>query len=393
MRSNRRKIPQRLADLNFGRPSEKEQFVKVQKIAKVTDGESSRLPAVTASLPSITELEKLVRESGFIRRASRKCSARGFVLATLQGVVQGASSLRQLSARLAVMEEQAMSRQAMSKRFSDRSSAFMKAVLGVQLRRRGQRVFEKLRAAPFTRVLVEDSTVISMAKSNAVHFPNNGNGKLLTAGCKVNIVTDILRGKVVSSELCPARLPDQKLAEDILPECRPGDLILRDKGYFSVRAILGIEARAAFWVSRLPVSVNAFDRKGTPLARWLKGTKRNQLDLRITMGTRTPHACLHASANKKPPRTAATAKPKHDAVASNPKPKVSCSMDGACLSPTSPPKTSTRTSSTTSTVCAGGSRSASAPSSNRADFISPFAIRRDDIKSRPWSSLPCCFMP
>jgi len=32
--------------------------------------------------------------------------------------------------------------------------------------------------ALFQRVLVEDSTIISMAKSNAEHVPNNGKGKI-----------------------------------------------------------------------------------------------------------------------------------------------------------------------------------------------------------------------
>ena len=251
----------------------------------------SRSPVFAASLLSFSALEELARTTRFIRRRSERCSARGFVIALLQGTIQGVSSLGQLSGRLGLLEEKSMSRQTMHKRFSERSSAFLKEVLGAQLRQRGQRIFGSLREAPFTRVLVEDSTVISMAMSNACHFPNNGNGRFMTAGCKVNVVTDILRGKVVSSELCPARLPDQKLAGDIIKQCRPGDLILRDKGYLSVRAILGIEEKAAFWVSRLPASVNAFTREGTPLARILKYTKKNRLDLRVTIGTRNPHTC------------------------------------------------------------------------------------------------------
>ena len=181
--------------------------------------QSRRPPSATALL-SISDLDRTARSTGFVRRHSRKCSACGFLMALLQSVVQGACSLNQVVQKLGGLEASSMSRQAVHKRFSERSTRFLAAVLGRLLRRRGQRAFAAFGDCAFARVLVEDSTVISMAKSNAGHFPNNGNGRDDTAGCKVAVVTDILRGKVVRSGLHPAREPDQKLAGDILQECR-----------------------------------------------------------------------------------------------------------------------------------------------------------------------------
>ena len=70
------------------------------------------------------------------------------------------------------------------------------------------------------RVIVEDSTVVSMAKSNAGDFPNNGNGRSETAGCKCLLSADLLRGKVLDVEASLRRegLPCRRIA--IRPDSR-----------------------------------------------------------------------------------------------------------------------------------------------------------------------------
>ena len=250
-----------------------------------------RLLTAASAFISLSDLELIARSSGFILRSSPKCSASGFLFTLIQAVIHGTSSLDQIAQKLGAFEPLCMTRQALQNRFSERSTQFLKDVLGQLIRARGQRLLPSLSGDLFRRILIEDSTVIPMAKSNADIFPNNGNCRGLTAGCKINLVTDVLRGSVVSSRMCSARQPDQKLATDILNTCREGDLIIRDRGYFSTTAIWGIEERGAFWLSRLPASVTAFGRGEATLLKLLRSTKGNTLDRLITIGTRRPHKC------------------------------------------------------------------------------------------------------
>jgi hypothetical protein len=71
---------------------------------------------------------------------------------------------------------------------------------------------------------------------------------------------------------------DRELGKDVVDLVGKGDLILRDMGYFSLGEFARIEARRAFWLSRLPVSVKACDEQGRSLETILRTTKANRID-------------------------------------------------------------------------------------------------------------------
>lgn len=233
---------------------------------------------------SFSDLDSIARKSGLILRRSRKFSAQGFLLALLRSVTKGDASFGQLAMQLGTLQSSAMSRQGMFKRFSKASTSFLLGVYQHLLKEKSRSTFQGLENAPFKRVLIEDSTIISMSKSNAGHFPNNGNGRTATAGCKCLLLTDLLSGDVLSSDLHNARDSDQALGQEILRHCRKGDLVVRDMGFFNLEALHLIEAREAFWISRLPASVSLTTRDGTELRDLLKRTHGNRIDLAVFIG-------------------------------------------------------------------------------------------------------------
>lgn len=236
------------------------------------------------SFLSFSKLDAIARQSGLIRRHSRKFSAAGFLLSLLRSATKGDCSLNHLAMQLGLFEHSAMTRQAMHKRFSPASSAFLITTFDELLARKAAPVFEGLEDAPFHRVLIEDSTVISMAKSNAVHFPNNGNGRVETAGCKCLLRRDLLSGQVLACNLHSARDSDQALAHEVLDDCRCGDLIVRDMGFFNLRALEEIDRRNAHWISRLPASVALTTRDGVELRDLLRKTSGNRIDCTVMIG-------------------------------------------------------------------------------------------------------------
>lgn len=233
---------------------------------------------------SFSDLDSIARKSGLILRRSHKFSGAGFLLALLRSVTKGDCSLNHLAMQLGGFHPRKMSRQAMHKRFSPASSCFLLRVFGVLLRSKSKATFEGLEDAPFHRVLIEDSTIISMSKSNAGHFPNNGNGRVATAGCKCLLLTDLLSGDVISSELHNARDSDQALAHEVPDFCQRGDLIVRDMGFFNLEVLEQIGSRDAHWVSRLPASVALATRDGTELRDLLKRTRGNRIDIPVCLG-------------------------------------------------------------------------------------------------------------
>lgn len=234
-----------------------------------------------------SDLESIARETGFIQRQSQKLSARGFLVSALQCVTQGSASSNHLALQLAQIEPHSMSRQAMHQRFSDASCAFLEEVL-FHLTFQDRR---PSKSSAFRRILVEDSTVISMGDGNTEHFPGNGTQAGASAGGKINLVTDWITGRVIETSLHAAKEPDQKLAPDLLDEVMEDDLVLRDRGYFTFDSIEAIESRKAFWISRLPANFRAFDGEATPLEELLKRSDSNQLDIDIWLGRDRAHPC------------------------------------------------------------------------------------------------------
>ncbi|MDH3264495.1 MAG: IS4 family transposase [Paracoccaceae bacterium] len=251
----------------------------------------NRKPPSAASLLRPEVLCSIARSSGLIARHSHKFDASSFVLSLLGAVSRGASSLNHIAVGLASFAPRAMSRQAMAGRFSEKSSAFLGGVISSVVAARGGKVFASLSGMPFTRILVEDSTVVSMFRGNAAAFPNNGNGKVDTAGCKLDLITDLLSGEAVAARFCAAREPDQKLASEIFLHCREGDLVLRDMGYFCAHVLDDMDTRGVYWMSRLPAGVSLRDRRGRPLLEMLKAARRNRVDVWVEVGSRTPLHC------------------------------------------------------------------------------------------------------
>lgn len=233
---------------------------------------------------SFSDLDSIARQSGLVVRHSHKFSGAGFLLSLLRAVTKGDASLNHLAMQLGAFQSRAMSRQAMHKRFSPASTSFLLGVYQKLIQKKSRKVFTGLEGAAFKRVLIEDSTIISMARSNAGNFPNNGNGRVATAGCKCLLVTDLLSGDVLGADLHNARDSDQALAQNILEHCRENDLVVRDMGFFNLDALHEFEERRAFWISRLPASVSLTTTDGIELRDLLRRTRGKRIDRIVFVG-------------------------------------------------------------------------------------------------------------
>jgi len=102
---------------------------------------------------------------------------------------------------------------------------------------------------------------------------------------KIQPVMDLKRDQYVSFELTPYTENDQSKTLDILDEVTPGDLILRDLGYFSITSLMGIEQKGGYFVTRHfhRTRLFTFDGKRINLLRILK--KKGAIDTTVLMGS------------------------------------------------------------------------------------------------------------
>jgi hypothetical protein len=139
---------------------------------------------------------------------------------------------------------------------------------------------------PFARVLIQDSTTQKLPQHLAHLFPGSGNQHGHDyATLKIQWISDLKNQAVEHVSLSGFTRNDQAAAPDVLAVARPGDLVLRDLGYFCTAVLASMVADLIFFLTRYPHSVNLYDVKtGKPLDLIALLKESGSLDLEVLVG-------------------------------------------------------------------------------------------------------------
>jgi hypothetical protein len=89
------------------------------------------------------------------------------------------------------------------------------------------------------RILVQDSTVMGLPASCRQSYRGAANQRGSRPQARLQCVLDLVRGAIVWARFDDFRRNDQRSASvDLLDFARRGDLLVRDRGYFTMRAII-----------------------------------------------------------------------------------------------------------------------------------------------------------
>jgi hypothetical protein len=242
--------------------------------------------SISSGRPSLAlpDLDLIAKETRLVTRRSSKFSPAGFLQTLLGSVVTGLASFNQLADSLKDFAARPMARQSLHERIDRRAVAFLVKVLNELMTQRFEPAADGLRDGPVRRILVEDASGQVMPKGNAEQFPAHGNHHGATAGVKIDFAFDLLSGATVSHSLHRATEQDKNIGREFVAGVLPGDLVLRDMGYFVLAEFDAIECLRAFWLSRLPLSVDVTLPDGRSLEKLLKGSRRDVIDLRVLAG-------------------------------------------------------------------------------------------------------------
>ncbi len=243
-------------------------------------------------------------------RQRRRCKVKGFpfLLAVLSGLASAVPSLECICHHLGIR----VSRQAIDQRFNRYSVAFLKACLELLL----QKIYSSPQATPtgaslFSRLLVGDSTQWKLKEKLAKTYRGSG-GSGPKASCKLQTIIEPISGKLVHWHYSGACFPDQGYAKKLPKLLKPGNLLLMDLGYYSLKAFKMISRKRAFFISR--IHYNATVRtlsKGlkTSVAGLLKTFAQPLNDIQLMVGSEQPMQ-LRLIATKLPSEKAAAQRKK-----------------------------------------------------------------------------------
>ncbi len=200
------------------------------------------------------QVGEFARQSRFLRRTAKKLTPWLFLQGAVLLVSQSAVSLSRWAAMLGVLSGTRLAKQSLWERINAGAVEFLQLILGATI---AKRVHGGCRSVPkalqaFQRVLIQDSTTIQLTERLAAVFPGSSNQRGPKNGLlKIQAVYELLTQRFVSFGLSGFTRNDQTAARDILPLLQPGDLVLRDLGYFVIQTFEQIVQAGAFFLSRV----------------------------------------------------------------------------------------------------------------------------------------------
>ena len=220
-------------------------------------------PSLLSSLSrkiSAASLLPLARASGFLRRRSKKINPANFLLTACLFSLQNHGSLSAFAQLWALLHHQCLSKQAVHKRFNAAAVSFLQLVLQsvlASLILPGS--IPSLPGSPFKRILLQDSTCLSLPAKLAALFPGAANQtSRRQASLKIQATLDLLKNRFLAFQLTPFVVNDQKASPDILPLLQPGDLLVRDLGYLVLDVLQQIQQNGAYFLSRFRHGLSLF---------------------------------------------------------------------------------------------------------------------------------------
>jgi len=206
--------------------------------------------------------EDLARLAGFQRRQSRKIQVREFIKALCAAGALSKLSFNLLAMLLGLVGGGLVSKQGLAKRINARCVTFLQFLLGpaISSGSGGPQARQAGLFASFSRVLIQDSTCIPLPDHLAQTFPSGKNHlDLKKATLKIQALYELISERMLHFSFSGFHRNDQAASPDILAVAHPGDLVLRDLGYFVLSVFNQFNQQEIFFLSRLRSQVKILD--------------------------------------------------------------------------------------------------------------------------------------
>lgn len=199
--------------------------------------------------------------------------------------IHGTVSFNDLAAKIDAETNISVSRQAIAKRISKESCVeFLKKILALVITNRaGKEDIDLLRqAGKFKRVLVQDSTIIRLPVRLFDFFSGVSNAHSSVCNARIQCVYDLMAEKFICFTIDSYTKNDLKAAPELNIE--KGDLVIRDRGYLTIKEIERHRVAGADCIYRYQCGMIILDGKTKERIDLLKELQsKKQLDLQVTL--------------------------------------------------------------------------------------------------------------
>ncbi len=260
------------------------------KVSEITKIISDSIKKIKNSF-SKHEIEASAWETGFIKRSSAQLRGFDFLMSLLvAGLHPEHASLEKLSDIVTEVNHNVrIKSQSLMERINSPSAVqFLKVIQEKVLNDFLYRCASEIPApilANFSKVLIQDSTVIELQEELQDHFKGSG-GRASKSCAKIDVIYDIKARHFEKITLTDQSEADQKLAHTIKNVLESNILVIRDLGYARIDGFEDIQAENAFFLSRMRsdtlVYLHLEDEEPIDLVRYLsKNIEGTVFDMQV----------------------------------------------------------------------------------------------------------------
>jgi len=239
--------------------------------------------------------KRLSEKSGFSRRQARKITAYAFVLGFIECSLKKCCSYSQWAAAIGRLSGCSVSKQSLFERLGPGASAFAERLLQYVMKKKIDKPGDVRLFSRFKKVLLQDSTTLSLPDTLAKYFPGNISRGVQKAVARIQCIIEVTAMQFMHFSLSGFTRNDQSassLADTYLDK---GDLVIRDLGYFVLGSLQRIADKQAYFLSRLRYNVKIYDQQGACLSlkkllrghciidQWVWLGKEQRLPVRLLM--------------------------------------------------------------------------------------------------------------
>lgn len=243
-----------------------------------------RLSSIKEKLAAI-EFTSLARSTGCDNVYSKKISTFSFLFGFMKMYSHRMHSLAHWAACIGQVSGEVVSKQAVDQKFTLRHKQCFKEVMESLLGCQYDSIkHDRSVWKDFDRVLIQDSTCWSVPGSLVDHFPGPRSNKgIKKATARLQVCYDVKEERFHECDVQSFCDNDQKHASAITAWVRPGDLLIRDLGYFSQHVFAHLEQAGVFFVSRLHYRITLYiGSKRLSLNTLTQGKER--IDMSVLLG-------------------------------------------------------------------------------------------------------------
>ena len=205
------------------------------------------------------EIEQIAFDSGFFKRKSGKIQAPDFLLYFCLQSLDGTVSYNDLASKIEAQTGVNVSRQAYHQRMGEECNAFFMKILETVLLPKNQHeaIGPLITSKTYKRILVQDSTIIRLPLRLFDIFSGVKNAHSAVCNARIQGVYDLISRKFIKFSIDSYSKNDLSVTLDIPVE--KGDLILRDRGYFTIDAMKKLKNKGVDSIFRYKYKTSFFD--------------------------------------------------------------------------------------------------------------------------------------